>query len=155
MASVFKKLISSELGENNYNKYFFVCQKSLQNKVFDSKEIYNDIYENLKNKDRITIKKMQGRLNDAMFLAIRISKTYFFSFLFFIGAIFFLITKDLHPIITILSILLMIMLFLAKTYEFIVNKYCFIDAHIVLVYKTVLDKMLIPGDGNNNTGVNS
>jgi hypothetical protein len=153
MASVFKKLISSELGENNYNKYFFVCQKSLQNKVFDSKEIYNDIYENLKNKDRITIKKMQGRLNDAMFLAVRISKTYFFSFLFFIGALFFLITKDLHPIITIISILLMIMLFLTKTYEFIVNKYCFIDAHIVLVYKTVLDKMSITGDGNNNTGV--
>jgi len=153
MASVFKKLISSELGENNYNKYFFVCQKSLQNKVFDSKEIYNDIYENLKNKDRITIKKMQGRLNDAMFLAVRISKTYFFSFLFFIGALFFLITKDLHPIITIISILLMVMLFLTKTYEFIVNKYCFIDAHIVLVYKTVLDKMSITGDGSNNTGV--
>lgn len=155
MASVFKKLISNELGENNYNKYFFVCQKSLQNKVFDSKEIYNDIYENLKNKDRIAIKKMQGRLNDAMFLAVRISKTYFFSFLFFLGAISFLLTKGLHPIITIVSILLMAFMFLAKTYEFIVNKYCFIDAHIVLVYKTVLDKMIITNEGDKNTGLKS
>ena len=45
MASIFKKLISRELGENTYNKYFFECQKSLQNKVFDSMAIYNDIYE--------------------------------------------------------------------------------------------------------------
>lgn len=143
MASIFKKLISKELGENSYNKYFFVCQKSLQNKKFDSKEIYNDIYEHLKNKDRITIKKMQVRLNDAMFLAVRTCKTYFFSFLFYIGAIFYLLTKDISPLLTFLSILLMSICFLVKTYQFIVNKYCFIDAQIVLVYKSVLEKILL------------
>ncbi len=143
MASIFKKLISKELGENNYNKYFFVCQKSLQNRVFDSKEIYNDIYEHLKNKDRIAIKKMQERLNDAMFLAVRTCKTYFFSFLFYIGAIFYLLTKSVNPLINFLSIVLMSVCFMVKTYQFIVNKYCFIDAQIVLVYKTVLDRILL------------
>lgn len=142
MASVFKKLISRELGENNYNKYFFVCQKSLQNKVFDSKEIYNDIYENLKNRDRRAIGKMQERLNDAMILAVRISRTYFCSFLFYLGAAFFLIAKEINPIITILSLVLMSISFIVKTYEFLVNKYCFIDAQIVLVYKTVIDRIL-------------
>ncbi|WMJ89560.1 hypothetical protein [Anaerocolumna sp. MB42-C2] len=143
MASIFKKLISRELGENNYNKYFFVCQKSIQNKAFDSKEIYNDIYEHLKNKDRVAIKKMQERLNDTMFLAMRICKTYLFSFLFFVGAIFYLLTKDIQPLITFFSILLMSFCFIGKTYQFIVNKYCFIDAQIVLVYKTVLDRILL------------
>jgi hypothetical protein len=143
MASIFKKLISKELGENNYNKYFFVCQKSLQNRVFDSKEIYNDIYEHLKNKDKTAIKKMQNRLNDTMFLAMRICKTYFFSFLFFIGAIFYILTKDVNPFITFISIIIMSFCFIVKTYQFIVNKYCFIDAQIVLVYKTVLDKILL------------
>ncbi len=143
MASIFKKLISKELGEKNYNKYFFVCQKSLQNKVFDGREIYNDIYEHLKNKDRITIRKMEERLNDNMFLAMRVCKTYFSSFLFFIGAVFYLLTKDIDPFITFLSIVLMSFCFIAKTYQFIVNKYCFIDAQIVLVYKTVLDRILL------------
>lgn len=142
MASKFKKLISKEFGENNYNKYFFVCQKSLQNRVFDSREIYNDIYERLKNKDKITLKKMQNRLNDTLFLAMRICKTYFFSFWFYIGAIFYVLTKDINPWVTLISILFMSICFLGKTYEFIVNKYCFIDAQIVLVYKTVLDKIL-------------
>jgi hypothetical protein len=146
MASVFKKLISKELGENNYNKYFFVCQKSLQNRVFDSREIYNDIYERLKNKDKIAIKKMQERLNDTMHLAVRICRTYFFSFLFYLGAVLFVITKDINLLITIVSILLMTVSFLVKTYQFLVNKYCFIDAQIVLVYKTVLDKILLISD---------
>jgi hypothetical protein len=143
MSSIFKKLISREFGENNYNKYFFVCQKSLQSKKFDSKEIYNDIYEKLRNKDNITIKRMQVRLNDAMFLAVRTCKTYFFSFLFYMGAIFYLLTKDVSLLISFLSIVLMSVCFLVKTYQFIVNKYCFIDAQIVLVYKSVLEKIIL------------
>lgn len=143
MASVFKKLISRELGENNYNKYFFVCQRSLQNKVFDSREIYNDIYEILKNRDYTSIKNMEIRLNDSLLLAIRISKTYFFSFLFYIGAVLIMITRNLILPVTIFSIFLMSSCFIVKTYEFLVNKYCFIDAQIVLVYKTVLDRLIL------------
>lgn len=149
MASVFKKLISKELGENNYNKYFYVCQKSLQNKVFDSMEIYNDIYDILQNKDFNAIRKMELRLNDALLLAVRISRTYFFSFLFYIGGIFVLLTKDLNTFITIISIILMSICFIFKTYEFLINKYCFIDAQIVLIYKSALDKMLLARSESN------
>lgn len=143
MSSVFKKLISKELGENNYNKYFFVCQKSLHNKSFDSKEIYNDIYENLKTKDQLSILKMQERLNDAMILAIRISRTYFFLFLFYLAASAYLIIEVVNPLITVISLVLMTSCLLGKTYEYFVNKYCFIDAQIVLVYKSVLDTIML------------
>lgn len=143
MASVFKKLISKELGNNNYNKYFFICQRSLQNRTLENKEIYNDIFEYLKGKDQVSIKNMQNRLNDALLLAIRISKTYFFSFLFFIGASFILITKDISLMVTVLSMVLMSICFIVKTYEYIINKFCFIDAHIVLVYKTALDRVML------------
>lgn len=151
MASVFKKLISKELGENNYNKYFYVCQKSIQNKFFDSKEIYNDIYGLLKNKDYNAIKKMELRLNDSLLLAVRISRMYYFSFLFFIGAVFILLSKGLNPFITAISIILMSICFVVKTYEYLVNKYCFIDAQIVLVYKTVLDKIMILNNERRQT----
>lgn len=146
MASVFKKLISDELGESNYNKYFFVCQKSLHSKVFDSKEIYFDIFEHLKNKDKPTLKKMQERLNDSLLYAMRISKTYYLSFIFLLAAIFFLFAKKFDPIIIVVSIIIMSISFLVKTYEYLINKYCFIDAQIVLVYKTVLDKVSLLRD---------
>ncbi|MDF2610632.1 MAG: hypothetical protein K0R92_2106 [Lachnospiraceae bacterium] len=143
MASVFKDLIRKEFGDNNYNKYFFICQKSLENKKLENKEIYNDIFEHIRNKDQAAIKNMQKRLNDSLLLAVRISKTYFFAFLFYIGASFFLIMKDINPFVTIISLILMSICFIGKTYEYLVNKYCFIDAHIVLVYKTVLDRVIL------------
>lgn len=146
MSSVFKKLISREFGENSYNKYFFVCQKGLNNKVLDSKEIYNDIYNKLKNKDREVITKMQLRLNDSILLTLRISKTYFLYFVYVLAAVFYLLAKDINPLVLVISIAAIFMVFLAKTYEFIVNKYCFIDAHIVLIYKTVLEKMLVSAE---------
>ena len=33
--------------------------------------------------------------------------------------------------------------FVYKTYEFISNKFCYIDAQIVLVYKAVLDRIIL------------
>lgn len=143
MSSVFKKLISREFGENNYNKYFFVCQKGLNNKVLDNKEIYNDIYDKIKNKDKAVISIMQKRLNDSIMLTLRISKTYVLYFVYVLSAVFYLLTKDINPVILGFSIAAIFTVFLVKTYEFIVNKYCFIDAHIVLIYKTVLEKILV------------
>lgn len=143
MASIFKKLISRELGEMNYNRYFFCYQKAITNKISNSKEIYNDMYDKLKDKDLRVIKRMHERLNDAMLLALRISKTYLFTFLFYLGAVIFVFGVGLQPILMVIGLILMTLCFLFKTYEFIVNKYCFIDAQIVLVYKAVLDELLM------------
>ena len=53
MSSVFRKLISKELGEYSYHKYFRCYQKLIEEKKYNSRElkneeIYNDIYEQLK-----------------------------------------------------------------------------------------------------------
>lgn len=143
MSSIFKKLISDELGESNYNKYFFVCQKSLHGKTFDSKEIYFDIYDKLRAKDKTSLYNMQTRLNESLSYAMRINKTYYLSFILTISAILFLFAKSFHPGIIVVCMLVMIGSFLVKTYEYLINKYCFIDAQIVLVYKTVLDKIML------------
>lgn len=143
MASVFKKLISKELGEMNYNRYFFCYQKGIVNKTSNNKEIYNDIYEKLKDKDLKVINRMHERLNETMILALKISKTYLFSFLFYLGAVLFVLGLKLIPIFAVIGIASMTVCFLFKTYEFVVNKYCFIDAQIVLVYKAVLDELIM------------
>lgn len=148
MTSVFKKLISKELGENKYNKYFFSYQKKIADKTYshkelENKEIYDDIYEVLKDKDEESIQKMVERLGDTMCFALRISKTYVFIFLTYLIAAIFLIAKNLMPSITIVSLILISVCFIYKTYEFVVNKFCFIDAHIILIYKSVLDKIIL------------
>ena len=154
MSSVFKKLISREFGETKYNKYFFCYQKLILNKRYNSKnlqnkEIYDDIYESLKDKDTESLKVMLERLLDAMYLALRISKNYIFTLIVYLLSAGFLIFQGLVPWILIVSLLCLSAGFIYKTYEFIVNKYCYIDAHIVLVYKSVLDQLLL-GYSNTN-----
>jgi len=151
MSSVFKKLISRELGESNYHRYFFFIKKNLENKTSDSRLIYNDMYEKLKCKDLKSISKMHNRLNDTMLLAFRISKTFFFAFLFYLASSIFILAKDLRTEITIGSLILMNACFFFKMYEFVINKFCYIDAQIILVYKAVLDKIILGESGGTQT----
>ena len=149
MSNLFKKLISKELGEVNYNRYFSFAKKNMEAKVSDSQTMFNDMYDKLKYRDLKSIAKMHNRLNDTMLLAFRISKNFFLAFLFYLFASIFLIAKGLQPELTIIALILMNVCFVYKTYEFISNKFCYIDAQIVLVYKAVLDRILL----NEHKGV--
>lgn len=143
MSNVFKKLISKELGEVNYQRYISFAKKNMEEKVNSSQTIYNDMYEKLKYRDLRAITKMHNRLNDTMLLAFRISKNFFLAFLFYLAASIFLIAKGLQPELTIIALVLMNVCFIFKTYEFVSNKFCYIDAQIVLVYKAVLDRIIL------------
>ena len=143
MMSVFKRLIRRELGEGNYNKYFTYIQRNLRDKSLESKEVYDDIYLRLKDKDIESIAHMHDRLNETMLLAFRINRTYLFTLLAYLVGAIFLLTRGLLPVVTITALTIMSGLFIVKTYEYVINKYCFIDAQIVLVYKSVLEKIIL------------
>jgi len=143
MGNVFKKLISKELGEVNYHRYFSFVRKNIESRKSDSQVIYNDMYEKLKYRDIKSITKMHNRLNDTMMIAFRISKNFLFSFLMYLLASVYLIAKDIRPELTVIALILMNLCFIYKTYEFVANKFCYIDAQIVLVYKTVLDRIIL------------
>jgi len=143
MSNVFKRLLSKELGEVNYHRYFSFIKKNVEAKMNDSQMIYNDIYDKLKYRDIKSITKMHNRLNDTMLIAFRISRNFFFAFIFYLSASIFLIAKSIPPQFTILALLLMSGTFIYKTYEFVANKFCYIDAQIVLVYKSVLDRIML------------
>lgn len=143
MASVFKRLIRKELGINSYNRYFAYIKKNIENKSLESKEVYEDMYKKLKDKDIETIARMHDRLNEAMLLAFRISRTFLMAFLAYVAGATIVLVKGLNPIITIVALVLMSVCFLLKTYEFVINKYCYVDAQIVLVYKAVLERIIL------------
>lgn len=143
MANVFKKLIRKELGEVNYHRYSSYIKKNIDNKMGDSQIIFNDMYEKLKYRDIKSISKMHRRLNDTMLLAFRISKNFIFAFLFYLLASIYLILRNMSPELTAISLILVNICFIYKIYEFISNKFCYIDAQIILVYKAVLDRIIL------------
>lgn len=143
MTNVFKKLISKELGEVNYHRYSSYVKKGVVNRANDSQTIFNDMYDKLKYRDLKSITKMHNRLNETMLLAFRIGRNFIFAFLFYLGATIFLIARSIQPQLTIIALLLMNICFIYKAYEFLANKFCYIDAQIVLVYKAVLDRIIL------------
>lgn len=143
MANVFKKLIRKELGEINYHRYSSFIKKNIDSRCNDSQTIFNDMYEKLRNHDLKAISKMHNRLNDTMLLAFRISRNFMFAFLFYLVASLYLLFRGMMPELTAISLILVNLCFIYKTYEFISNKFCYIDARIVLVYKAVLDRIIL------------
>lgn len=131
------------MGEVNYHRYFSFIKKNIEAKTVDSQALYNDMYEKLKYRDFKSITKMHNRLNDTMLLAFRISKNFFFAFIVYLTATVFLVTKELPPQLMLISLIAMNACFAYKIYEFVVNKFCYIDAQIVLIYKAVLDRIIL------------
>lgn len=155
MANVFKKLIRKELGEINYHRYSSFIKKNIDNRsisdrINDSQVIFNDMYEKLKCRDIKSISKMHKRLNDTMLLAFRISKNFIFTFLVYLLTSAYLILRAMSPELTAISLILVNICFIYKVYEFISNKFCYVDAQIILVYKAVLDRIIL----NNRNSIN-
>ncbi len=142
MANVFQKLIKQEFGETNYKKYLDCFRKNVENPEPDTKPVFEDIVLQLEGRDEQMLNKMQKRLDETLLYAYRINRTYLLLFLVYLFASLYLIIQGLHPAVTITALVLLSICFVVKTHEFIINKYCYLDARIILIYKAVLDRML-------------
>lgn len=143
MVGIFRQLIKKEFGINKYQVYSSSIRNGMRESVPRNRDVYNDIFVYLQEKDLNMISVMQKRLNESILTTFRISRNYSLVLLAYLGSCLFLILQDLVPWITTASIILLSSCFIAKTYEFVVNKYCYIDAQIILAYKTALDNILL------------
>ncbi len=148
MNSVFRKLLSKELGKKRYEEYCesyrsFLEQKGIGGRKQGNQQIYEELYSYLEDRDLKSLIKMMERFSDTMQLARQINRQYIFAFIFYLCSSFFVISMELQPVVSIVSLILMSICFIYKTFEFVVNKFCYIDASIALVYKSVLDKLIL------------
>lgn len=144
MGNVFKKLVRREFGEENYARYCrYILYESGKQKLQNAM-IYEDMYHFLEGKDRQALLFMKTRLDGVLLQALGICKGYCTKLL----AAFFvlLVLLFLEPGQPVFGILLaaVVLGVGAKTYEYIANKYCYVDARIILIYKSVLET-LCPG----------
>ena len=141
MLNVLKKTLRKEFGHQKYQQYADPIKLGIRESRAYNTEIFNDIYKNIKEKDDETLKEMLERLNESMLSSFQIGRNYLSVFLIYLVS-FFVVVSYAIQIVAIPGLLIMSVLFLIKTYEYVVNKFCYIDAHMVLIYKSVLDKIL-------------
>jgi hypothetical protein len=147
MTNVFKKLIRKEFGDRNYYKYFFCYQNMLYDENFEidkvtKDEVYTDIYNNLKKLDKQNLIKRHSRLSDTMVTAFSITNTFLIVIGFYAVAMWLLISQGFNPMVAKVSMVIISVAFLYKLYEYILNKFCYVDVHIAIIYKTVLESLI-------------
>lgn len=139
MLSVLGKLLCRELGEQKYNMYFRYY--SLFEDSSDSNHqnvIFRDIYSQLAGKDIYALQDMLERLLDAVSLSVRICRQYIWVWLATLLTIIFLLVSPVSLGFTAAGIFLVVTGFGYKSMVFMVNRYCIVDAGIILLYKTAL-----------------
>ncbi len=147
MINVFKQFLNQEFGKARYARYFDSVKSSLEDKSYyarkkGSEELYMELFQELKDEDDTALKEKLEKLIDAMYVAVQIHRRYLFVVIFYVASCLFLIGRQLNGMVTMASLLLISCCFLYKTWEFVVNKYCYVDANIILVYKSVLDRII-------------
>lgn len=145
--NVFRKCLRKEFGKSRYGFYVLLCQEELRKQEkeeevhLDSKEVYQDMYEHVIQMEREEVLRRKENLMFTMIKAFQIGRQFWFVFFFYLMACLVLIALGLNPVVTNISLILMGICFLYKTYEFVCNKFCFVDAYLVMVYKSVLERV--------------
>lgn len=153
--NVFRKCLRSQFGKSKYLSYVQMCEEevlkgnSLKVKIED-KKIFQDMYEQLKGKTNEYINERSELLAETFYMALQIGRKFFSVFMFYVVANFVVLALQLDYIVTCISVMLMGICFLYKLTEFLSNKYCFIDAYLIMVYKSVLEKLSVKTANGGN-----
>jgi len=141
--NIFKKLLQSEFGEKQYNGFANFVHHNCGPEVKECKELYEEIYRYCNRFDSERIIGMQIRLNEVMFQAFHVGKTYSLAFFIYLGAWFFLLAAGLQTVVLLGAIAAITACFGVRTYQFITNRCTYVDARIIETYRNVLERILI------------
>ena len=144
--NVFKKCLRKEFGKKGYEKYVKLFSEEIGDKKnirlnIEDKKIYKDMYEILSKDSETVIKEKLENLSVTLYNALQIIRKC--SGILFVYALanIVLLMLDLDYYVTCASIAILGAAFLYKLLEFLENKFCFIDAYLIMIYKAVLEKI--------------
>ena len=141
--NIFKKLLRREFGEKQYNGLVNFVNKYCGPEVKDNKELYERLYAYCSGLDSERIVGMQMRLNEVMYNAFQVGRTYTLAFFIYLGAWFTLLGMNLQTELLLGGVLAITVCFGLKTWQFLASKCAYADARIIETYRMVLERILI------------
>lgn len=147
MLNAFKTLLKKELGNSKYMDYFEEYRRMDQLRKAKGEKIqiggvYDAIYEDLKDAEHDALLEKQKRLRETMMMVFQICRHYtLIVFTYLVASLVIIFWGD-NVVVDLLCILALSGVFLYKTYEFVVNKYSYLDAYIIIAYKAALEKCI-------------
>lgn len=144
--NVFRKCLCRELGDEAYRHYVEVCEKEFQKpkglqKKIEEQVVYKEMLLQLCKRSQTEISLSGERLVSTLYSAFLIGKRFLSVTVFYAIANLVVLLLELDYTVTCVAVAMMGVCFLYKLVEFLSNKYCFMDAYLIMVYKSVLEKL--------------
>lgn len=140
--NMIKRFLKKELGENRYDGLVNFVNKYCGPEQKNDKELYEELYAYCEPMEADRILERQLRLNEMMYQAFQVGKTYSLAFFIYIGAWFFLMSAGLQTELMVGGILAVTVCFGLKTVQFFSSRCAYADARIIETYRTVLHRVL-------------
>ena len=106
----------------------------------NEKVVYLEMCRQIQSLTKEEIEKKKERLAGTLMDAFRIARQFGFVFVFYVVASMILAAMGLDSRVTNISLVLMGVCFLYKVYEFVCNRFCFVDAYLMMLYKSALEQ---------------
>ena len=147
--NVFRKRLRAEFGKKLYRHFVSLCREEIEqtnNNVpleqikTNEKVVYSEMCQLIQSLTKEEIEKKKERLAGTLMDAFRIARQFGFVFVFYVVASIVLVALGLDSRVTNISLVLMGACFLYKLCEFVCNRFCFVDAYLMMLYKTALEQ---------------
>lgn len=139
MKGEFKRLLLREFGRNNYR--YFVTQ-ILNDKSADeilSVPVIKIMMKSLLARSNEELDMMENRLNETMLVSYKICKGFLpYLFCSLLSVVFIQLISDNFGI-NLISVSLICLCLGIRLLQYLINKYCYVDARLILSYKISLD----------------
>ena len=143
MENEFKKLLKYQFGAKNYANFVKNMKEGMKQTPVEHNGVYLEIYFLLRSFKAGYLVCRHQQLEQTMLDVLRICRTYIYAVSLYIVAVALLLFLGTVPILTYAGIGILTLFFGFKTGEFVINKYCYVDARIVITYKSVLERLLV------------
>ncbi len=141
MKNLFRKLLEKEFGEHQYHR--MAKQMLLEPEDnFLNMTLTWELSERLRRKRLLELRGMRERLEDTLLRSYRISRGYWPYAVFCLLSmllLFFLVTPVSAGCFSLAGI---VACYGFRTKEYVTNKYCYIDAKLILCYRIALEESL-------------
>lgn len=141
--NIFKKLLRQEFGARRYNEFAEFVEKNIGPELSESKELYDTIYRYCSCMDSEKIIGMQLRLNETLYSAVQVERTYVVSFFLYILAWFYSMMAGFPLVVQLPTIAILSIGFALKTWQYFSSHCRYVDARIINTYRSVLEKILM------------
>lgn len=146
MHNEYRRFLKNQVGKKNYASFARSVNSGSASVGVVQKEVYMELYQILHSLQQKALVGKYRQLEHVIHSVTLIGKMYYLAVGMYCAAVLVLLTCGTVPVLTYVGIGLLSVAFAWKTYEYVGNRFCYTDVRLILIYKMVLECLILETD---------